>query len=353
MKKIVLTGGGTAGHVTPNLALIPALREAGFEIIYIGSKDGIEKELIKPLGIEYYSVSAGKLRRYLSKKNISDVFKVISGVSEASKLIKKIKPDIVFSKGGFVGVPVVIGAKLNHVPIIVHESDITIGLANKLAIPFADAVLTTFPETQKSIKGEKGINSGTPIRRELFSGDRIRGLSLCGFSGQKPVVMMMGGSLGSVRINKDLRLALPDILKNFDLVHICGKGNADPKHNEDGYKQFEYVSAELKDIFAAADVVVSRAGSNSISEFLALKKPNLLIPLSLDASRGDQILNACSFEKQGFSMVLKEEDMTPETLFKSIRNLYLNRDKYIQNMENSPSSDAIGIIMSTIGKYIR
>ena len=353
MKKIILTGGGTAGHVTPNIALIPALKESGFEIVYIGSKNGMEKELIKPLQIEYYGISTGKLRRYLSKENIKDAFRVVSGVSGAFSLIKKIKPDIVFSKGGFVGVPVVIGAKLCRVPVIVHESDITMGLANRLAAPFSDIVLTTFPETANSVKGGKGICSGTPIRRELFSGDRRRGLSFCGFKGDKPVIMMMGGSQGAARINSALRAALPNILEGFDLVHICGKGKLDTSIEKEGYRQFEYVTEGLKDIFAAADIIISRAGSNSIAEFLALKKPNLLIPLSLSASRGDQILNAESFKNQGFSMVLNEEEMTPETLFESIRQLYLNRDKYIMNMEKNPYSDAIGIIMSIIWKYIK
>lgn len=352
MKTIVLTGGGTAGHVTPNLALIPVLLKEGWDIKYIGTKNGIEKELIEKENIDYYSVSSGKLRRYLSRENLTDIFKVIKGIKEATRLIRRIKPDLVFSKGGFVAVPVVLGAKLNGVPIIVHESDITPGLANKIAIPFAKNVCTTFPETVGYIKGGKGINTGTPIRSQLFKGERQKGLEICGFSGKKPVIMMMGGSLGAVKINNCLRGALNVLLKEFDLVHICGKGNVDNSLiNTQGYKQFEYVSHELPHIFAAADIVVSRAGSNSISEFLALKKPSLLIPLSARASRGDQILNAKSFEKQGFAMVLDEDKMSEKTLTSAIYTLYKNRYTYVEKMNKSGQTDGVEAVMQLIRGY--
>ena len=351
VKKIVLTGGGTAGHVTPNLALIPALKKEGYEIVYIGSEQGMEKGLIEKENITYYGIPTGKLRRYLSFKNVTDVFRVISGIKEATSLIRKLKPDIVFSKGGFVAVPVVLGAKFNKVPVIVHESDMTPGLANKIAMPFAKKVCTTFPETVNYITKGKGINTGTPIRKQLFEGQKQKGLELCGFTEEKPIIMVMGGSLGSVKINVQLRGALPTLLKDFQLVHICGKGNFDKKlENKKGYKQFEYLSEELPHIFAMSDVVISRAGSNSISEFLALKKPNLLIPLSAKASRGDQILNAQSFEKQGFSIVLQEEDMTYVSLEKAVRSLYNDRQKYIKNMENSHMSDGVKEVIKVIKK---
>ncbi|MCQ4725316.1 undecaprenyldiphospho-muramoylpentapeptide beta-N-acetylglucosaminyltransferase [Anaerotignum faecicola] len=352
MKTIVLTGGGTAGHVTPNIALIPELLKDGWDIKYIGTKSGIEKELISKEGIEYFSVSSGKLRRYVSKENITDIFKVTKGVAEARAIIKKIKPDIVFSKGGFVAVPVVLGAKLNNIPVIIHESDITPGLANKIAMPFAKKVCTTFPETVKYIKGGKGVNTGTPIREGLFKGDRQKGLEICGFNNSKPVVMMMGGSLGAVKINNCLRGCLDEILKNFQLVHICGKGNLDKtKMQLAGYKQFEYVSGELPHIFAAADIVVSRAGSNSISEFLALKKPALLIPLSASASRGDQILNAKSFEKQGFAVVLEEEKMSEKSLAEGIRSLYADRNSIRANMDKSGQTNGVENVMNIIREY--
>ena len=350
LKTIVLTGGGTAGHVTPNLALIPELKKAGYNVIYIGTEKGMERALVEKTGVEYHYVSTGKLRRYMSKDNFTDMFKVVKGIAEAKKLIKRLKPDIVFSKGGFVAVPVVLGAKFNGVPVIAHESDMTPGLANKIAMPFAKKVCTTFPETVKYI-GKKGIHTGTPIRKELFEGSAEKGRKLCGFDNQKPVIMMMGGSLGSQKINKVLRYILPEITKDFQLVHICGKGNVDQSINITGYKQFEYLSEELPHVMACADMVISRAGSNSISEFLALKKPALLIPLSAKASRGDQILNAQSFEKQGYSLVLKEEDMTPESLLKSVKDLYSSKDSLISAMAKSPASNGVKNVMDVILKY--
>ena len=352
MKRIVLTGGGTAGHVTPNLALLPALRADGWDIVYIGSETGIEKKLIEAEGIPYYSIPTGKLRRYLSKQNISDMFRVVKGVKEAGKLLKELKPDLVFSKGGFVAVPVVLAAKKNKIPVIVHESDITPGLANKIAAPFAKTVCTTFPETVKYVGKGKGVHTGTPIRAELFAGSREKGLAMCGFTADKPVLMLMGGSLGAIKLNDCLREILPRLLEDFQVAHLCGKGHLDSeKADWQGYRQFEYVSDGLADLFAMADVLISRAGSNSISEFLALKKPHLLIPLSAKASRGDQILNARSFEKQGFSMVLPEEDMTPETMERSVRELFENREKYIQAMEQAGQVSGVEAVMAQIRRY--
>lgn len=352
MKKIVLTGGGTAGHVTPNLALLPFLKDEGWEVIYIGSDKGIERSLIEAEEIPYYSIPTGKLRRYLSKENFSDMFRVVKGVTEAKKLIKELRPDLVFSKGGFVAVPVVLGAKANNVPVIIHESDITPGLANKIAMPWAKIICTTFPETLQHISKKKGVHTGSPIRKELFQGKRERGLEKCGFDGSKPILLMMGGSLGAVKLNQCLREKLPDVVKKFDVIHLCGKGNlAKNLLNQKGYKQFEYVSADLADLFAATDLIVSRAGSNSICEFLALKKPHLLIPLSKKASRGDQILNADSFAKQGFARVLPEEEMTAESLYENINTLYENRKKYIDKMEKSGLSDGTQGVLHQIRKF--
>lgn len=355
MKKIVLTGGGTAGHVTPNIALLPALKKEGFEIYYIGAKTGMEKGLVEKTDVPYYGVSTGKLRRQMNfnnlKTNFTDIFKVFSGIGEAKKIIKDIKPDVVFSKGGFVSVPVVIGAKLNGVPVIIHESDITPGLANKISMPFAKKVCTTFPETLNYV-GDKGVFTGTPIREELFEGSKEAGLALCGFDGTKPVIMMMGGSQGAVKINKALRGCLDELLKDFAVIHLCGKGNSDKSlENKKDYKQFEYASDELKDLFAATDIVLSRAGSNAINEFAALKKPSLLIPLPARNSRGDQILNAESFKKQGFSAVLDEDTMTHEILVKEIKSLYENRQKYIDAMEKRTVTNGIEAVMDLIRLY--
>ena len=353
-KKILLTGGGTAGHVTPNLALLPYLKAEGYEVVYIGSQNGIERTLIEAEGIPYYGISTGKLRRYLSKENIKDMFRVVKGIAEAKKLIKQLKPDLVFSKGGFVAVPVVLGAKSNNVPVIIHESDITPGLANKIAMPSARVVCSTFPETLQYVPKGKGVHTGTPIRKELFEGDRQKGLEACGFTGEKPVLLMMGGSLGAVKLNNCLREILPELVKTFDVIHLCGKGNLDGHlRDQEGYMQFEYVSDGLNDLFAAADFIVSRAGSNSISEFLALKKPHLLIPLSAKASRGDQILNAASFEKQGFARVLDEDEMTAESMKKEIFELYENKEKYVSAMENAATGDGVEAVMTQIRVLMR
>ena len=353
-KKILLTGGGTAGHVTPNLALLPYLKAEGYEIVYVGSEKGIERTLIEAEGIPYYSISTGKLRRYLSKENVKDMFRVVKGIAEAKKLIRKLKPDLVFSKGGFVAVPVVLGAKSNNVPVIIHESDITPGLANKIAMPSARVVCATFPETLQYVPKGKGVHTGTPIRKELFEGNRQKGLAACKFNGEKPVLLMMGGSLGAVKLNHCLREILSELTKTFDVIHLCGKGNLDAHLREqEGYMQFEYVSDGLNDLLAAADIIVSRAGSNSISEFLALKKPHLLIPLSAKASRGDQILNAASFEKQGFARVLDEDEMTAESMEKEIFELFENKEKYVSAMENAASGDGVEAVMTQIKALMR
>ena len=352
MKRIVFTGGGTAGHVTPNIALFPVLQEAGYEISYIGSYNGIEKELIEKLGIPYYGISSGKLRRYFDPKNFSDPLKVMKGYFEAVKILKKLSPNIVFSKGGFVTVPVVLAAKARKIPCIIHESDITPGLANRLSIPSATKVCANFPETLNYLPKEKAVLTGTPIRAELFTGNRIKGLDFCKFQANKPVLLVVGGSTGAAALNEAVHNLLPTLLERFQVVHLCGKGKANPEFNNiTGYAQFEYVNEELKDIFAATDLVVSRAGANAICELLALKKPNILIPLSAAASRGDQILNAESFERQGFSYVLKEEELTNETLLTAINEVYQNRDTYRSAMEESKLTDAVATIMGLIQQY--
>lgn len=352
MKKIILTGGGTAGHVTPNLALLPSLKERGYEIHYIGSYNGIERKLIESAEISYDGISSGKLRRYFDVKNFSDPFRVIKGYTEARRLIKKYRPDVVFSKGGFVAVPVVLAAKHYKVPTIIHESDMTPGLANKLCIPSAAKVCCNFPETLKYLPEDKSVLSGSPIRKELLEGDRLTGLQYTGLSAAKPIILVIGGSLGAVAINNAVRSLLPKLLKTYQVIHICGKGNLDENLiGKVGYVQYEYVDAPLRHLFAAADLILSRAGANSICEILALRKPHVLIPLSAAASRGDQILNARSFEKQGFSSVLEEENMTDDTLYEAICNTYEQRQKFVDAMNQSSLSDAVGIIMDLIISY--
>lgn len=354
MKRIILTGGGTAGHVTPNIALIPRLKELGYDIHYIGTYDGIERKLIEEIGIPYYGISSGKLRRYFDVKNFSDPFRVIKGYFQAKKLMKKLKPDIVFSKGGFVAVPVVLAAKHPHIPSIIHESDMTPGLANKLSIPSATKICCNFPETMSHLPEGRAVLTGSPIRQELLTGNKLAGLKFCGFTANKPVILVIGGSLGAVAVNNAIRKILPELLKSFQVIHLCGKDKTDASlNNLEGYVQFEYIKQELADLFAAADICVSRAGANAICELLALKKPNLLIPLSANASRGDQILNAESFRRQGFSEVLSEEEITPELLLKTIQNLYENRASYVAAMEKSQQGDAIATITDLIEKTAR
>ncbi len=349
MKRIILTGGGTAGHVTPNIALVPQLRELGFDIQYIGSYDGIEKKLIEEMDISYHGIASGKLRRYFDLKNFSDPFRVAKGFFQAKKLLKQLNPDVIFSKGGFVTVPVVQAAKTLHIPVIIHESDMTPGLANRLAIPAASKVCCNFPETISHLPEGKAVVTGCPIRAELRSGNRLEALKFCGFPADKPVLLIIGGSLGSVAVNTAIRNILPQLLKSFQIVHLCGKGNVEESLKDTaGYIQFEYIKNELADLFALADIVVSRAGANAICELLELRKPALLIPLSAAASRGDQILNAKSFKKQGFSDVLEEEQITSDLLLKKINELFDNRQTYITAMEKSNASNAVSTIISLI-----
>ena len=351
-KKIVLTGGGTAGHVTPNIALLPSLKAAGYEVTYMGSLDGIEKKLIADFSIPYYGVSTGKLRRYFDVKNFTDPFRIIKGFSDAKKYLKEIKPDIVFSKGGFVSVPIVRAAHTLKIPCIIHESDITPGLANKLCIPVAEKICCNFPETLQYVPANKGVLTGTPIRAELLSGSKSAGLRYLGFTDSKPVIMIIGGSQGARNINIRIRSCLKELLKDFNIIHLCGKGNIDESlAGTPGYRQYEYIKEELKDLFAAADLVISRAGANAICEILTLRKPNLLIPLPTSGSRGDQLLNAESFETQGFSLVLPEEKMTDETLVSHIQELYCNRFSYIRTMEKAEQMNPTETIMGLIEKY--
>ena len=349
MKKILLTGGGTAGHVTPNLALVPYLEQAGFEIEYMGSYDGIEKKLVEEAGIPYTGISSGKLRRYVDIKNLTDPARILKGLHEARKYMKQHRPDVVFSKGGFVSVPVIFAASELKIPIVIHESDLSPGLANKLSLSRASRVCYSFPETEKYLTGMHAIHTGLPVRKELTSGDRIEGRRMCGFTGDKPVLMVIGGSLGSAAVNEAVRNALPELLKTFDIIHVCGNGKTDSAYeNTPGYVQLEYAGEELAHLFAAADVVISRAGANVINELAALKKPSLLIPLGTDQSRGDQLLNADSFLKRGFADVLKEEDITVETLVSKVYTVFDEREKYISSMKAASQEDPAAVITNVI-----
>ena len=349
MKKIVLTGGGTAGHVSPNLALIPHLKAAGYDISYIGTEKGIEHEMIARVpGIHYYAVKSGKLRRYFSWQNFIDPFRVIAGAFQSAHLMGKLKPDVVFSKGGFVSVPVVVGAWLHRIPVVCHESDLTPGLANKLCKPFARRFATTFPECAQAL-GAKAEMTGTPLRPELFQGSRAKGLALLGFTGEKPVLLMMGGSLGAQSVNKVLREALPELLPRFDVCHICGKGNLDASlEGKAGYRQLEFVDKDLPDVLAVADLVLSRAGSNALCEFQALGRPMLLVPYPKGASRGDQILNAQSLEKRGLCRVLLQENLTKDTLVQALTALWADRAALEKALHDAPPADGTRRVLEMI-----
>lgn len=354
--KIIMTGGGTAGHVTPNLALVPRLKEEGFEIKYIGSKEGIEKEIIRDANIPYYEISSGKLRRYFDIKNFTDPFKVIKGISQANKILKKEKPDIIFSKGGFVAVPVVIAASRRKIPVISHESDLTPGLANKLSAPFASKLCVTFRESLNYVKDNKGVLTGTPIRKEILNGNELKGKAICRFNEDKEILLIIGGSLGAKSINEEIRKNIDKLLESFNIIHICGKNNIDNKlTNKKGYVQFEYVKDELPHLLKAADYIISRAGANVIFELLALRKATLLIPLSKKISRGDQILNAASFEKEGYSIVLDEDEMIEKEglILEKIKELRNKKDILIKNMKNSKVSDGGEAILEVILKSVK
>ena len=354
MKKIVLTGGGTLGHVTPHLALIPHLQESGYEIHYIGTEKGMERDKMASVpGVTYHAVKSGKLRRYFSWQNFTDPFRVIAGAFQASHVIGKIKPDVVFSKGGFVAVPVVFGAWVHHVPVLCHESDLTPGLANKLCKPFAKKIATTFPECATAL-GAKAEMTGTPLRPELFRGDRAKGLALLHFDGSKPVLLMMGGSSGAQAVNKALREALPQLTRQFDVAHICGKGNLDASlEGAAGYTQVEFLDADLPDVLAAADLVLSRAGSNALCEFQALDKPLLLVPYPKGASRGDQILNAQSYEKRGLCRVLLQENMTADTLAEALKKTWADRAVLAANVKAAPPADGTKRVLEMIEEVQR
>ncbi|WP_127579637.1 undecaprenyldiphospho-muramoylpentapeptide beta-N-acetylglucosaminyltransferase [Paenibacillus koleovorans] len=348
-RTLVFTGGGSAGHVTPNLALIGRLRRSGWSIHYIGSGEGIERGIVREADIPFHAISSGKLRRYFDLKNIKDPFKVVKGIWDAYRVLGRIRPQAVFSKGGFVSVPVVMAAWMRGIPVLIHESDMTPGLANKLSQPFATQVCVTFPETLRHVKGGKAVCTGLPIRDEVLQGSAAGGRAMCDFHRQKPVLLIMGGSQGSRRINDAVREQLHELLQQFQIVHLCGKGNADPALEQvRGYKQYEYVTRELPDLLALADVVVSRSGSTSIFEFLALRKPMLLIPLSKQASRGDQILNAESFEKSGFCSVLEEEQLTADVLRERLLQLYEERDVYVERMQQRAAEDSTDRIIGLI-----
>lgn len=356
MGKLVFTGGGTAGHVTPNLALLPPLREMGTGLLYIGSKNGMEKALAEGAGIPYEGISTGKLRRYLSLENLKDPFRTLKGIGEARRILKRFRPDVVFSKGGFVSVPVVLAAWTLKIPVILHESDLTPGLANKISLPFAKKILVNFEEALRHLP-KKAYVTGTPIREELFQGDAEKGRSFLSLKADdRKLLLIMGGSSGSEVLNGLIRKALPSLLPSYQIVHLTGKGRrseeAAAEFEDRGYRQVEYLHGELKDVLKAADAVISRSGANAIMELLSLHKPMLLIPLSKKASRGDQILNARAFEKKGFALVREEEELSEEAFLSAVSELDEKRESLTEAMKASPLSNGREEVMKHLRPYL-
>jgi len=351
MKKIVLTGGGTAGHVTPNLALIPLLREKGYRIYYIGSNNGMEKDLISgKKHIHYHGISSGKLRRYFDVQNFTDPFRIIKGYFQARKILKQIKPSVVFSKGGFVTVPVVVAAKHLNIPVVIHESDFTSGLANKIALPFATTMCTTFQEAAQEA-GNKGVVTGSPVRPSILEGDPERGRIICGFEVGRPIVLIMGGSSGALAINNCIDEALEEMLEKYQVIHIRGLSNVKNElEDKSGYRQFGYVNEELAHLIACADVIVSRAGANAIFEFSSLYKPMLLIPLPTNASRGDQMHNAKYFERSGYAKLLRQQFLSVTSLLEGIKDVYENRYTYETNMRSAGMGNGLNKVFEEIMK---
>jgi len=352
---IVFTGGGTAGHVTPNLALFPDLQKANLSLAYIGQSNSIEESLVKGEGVPFYPISAGKLRRYIDFQNFTDVFKILLGFLQAFVHLTRLRPKLVFSKGGFVSSPVVWAAWICRIPIIIHESDISPGLANKLAIPFANKVCYSFPETEKYLPPAKRVYTGVAIREFLKQGDALRGRTLCGFSAEKPVIVIIGGSQGSKALNLLVRSNLTTLCTDFNICHLCGAGETDALfENYSGYKQFEYLRKELPDVFAMATLIISRAGATSLFEFLSLMKPSLLIPLPLGASRGDQILNAQSFAKQGFSVTIDEASLhkDPKKFVQIIKETVANVPTMKEKMAEFSKADAKVKLIALIKAFI-
>ncbi len=337
MKKIMFTGGGSGGHVTLNLNLIPLFQKNGWQIVYVGSETGIEKELIAKIeGVKYYAIKTGKLRRYFSWQNLKDMFKIPVGVCQAAAIIHKEKPDIIFSKGGFVSFPVVVGGFLNHRKIFMHESDLTPGLANKMSLPFVSKFFTTFIDTVKYVRTpQKVCYIGPVLSDRLKNGDKNKALQMCNFNTEKPIVMFVGGSLGAQSLNKAVLQNIDALLQKFQIIHICGKGQKTDLERQ-GYAQFEFVDKEFKDLLAATDIVVTRSGSNAIFEFWSLNIPMLLVPLPSNASRGEQTSNAKNFRSKGFAEILLDKDLAQNgLLLAQIDKMYQNLDTYRNNIKNS------------------
>ena len=348
-RRIVFTGGGTAGHVTPALPLIAHYQAHQWVVDYIGSGVLIERDLILPTGATYHHISTGKLKRYLTWVIILDALKVLLGLCQAFVLLRRLRPVIIFSKGGYVAFPVVLGGWLNRIPVVIHESDLSPGLANRLSYPFARKVCFTFAETQKRLPVAKAVHTGAPVRPELLIGDAQTGRRFARLDAERPIVLVVGGSQGARLLNEAVRAALPELLADFQVIHLCGAGHLSPElEGRTGYCQLEFVGPEMGHLMAAADLAVSRAGSGSLLELLSLKLPHLLVPLGTAGSRGDQIENAALSAQRGWSLVLPESALSKVTLPEQIRHLYTRRDAFRAAMASVPQLDPVQAITTVL-----
>lgn len=347
-KRILFTGGGTAGHVTPNIALMEALRAEGWDMRYVGSAKGIERSLIGKLDVPYSTIATGKLRRYFDWQNFIDPVFILWGCLQSLFICLRYRPAVVFSKGGFVAVPLVVAAWLCRVPVISHESDITPGLANKLCFPFSRWICVNFPQTQAYLPAGKVRVTGSPVRASLLQGDAERARQHFGLGG-KPLLLVFGGSLGARVINQALRDCLDQLLNIVEVIHVAGAGNLDSTlEDRAGYHQLEYIHEEFGDVLAAADLALSRAGANSLYELLVTRTPHILVPLSAGASRGDQLVNAEIFRKAGFSQVLQETELNPETLLAQVNDGLARRTDIARQLETFAVKDSVTDIVDLI-----
>lgn len=353
MKTICFTGGGSSGHVTPNLAIIQELQKENINVFYIGSYAGIEKELVTKENIKYYPISSGKLRRYFSWQNFIDPYKITIGIIQAFFKLRKLKPAVVFSKGGFVSFPVALAAKFNKIPVVAHESDMVSGLANKLVFPLAEKICVTFDATKNNIGAKaKVCVTGSPIRSGFFLGDKQKALQQFQLDPNKKTILVTGGGLGSAIINQVIIESLPELLKNFNVIHLTGKGKINSGITEKNYIQREYMHEELFDVMALADLVISRAGSNTLYELILLKKKHILIPLSKKASRGDQIDNAKFFEEKKLSYVIQEEVLNSQDLIKMINTVFISAPEYEQRLSEFNCPNGTESITAILKSYL-
>ena len=346
-----MTGGGTAGHVIPSVPIIERLLEDGLEVSFIGSDSGLEERLVADLDVTFYGIRTGKLRRYFSIENLLDALRVFVGVAQAFRLLRQIKPVVAFSKGGYVAFPVVFAAWLNRIPVVAHESDLTPGLANRLCLPFVKTLCLNFPETK--VRSRHVLITGTAVRSKLLNGSARQGRDWLGIPDDRRILVVVGGSSGAMAINAVVRETLDALCERFFVVHVCGADQIDVGVQNSNYLQYEYIADEWGNVLAAADLVISRSGANALYELLALRKLNILIPLSRRASRGDQIENAEMAERHRWSLVVPEETLSRDTLLNAIDFIDRDRDYWLEHLQTFELRDSVTLIYEELARVAR